>query len=84
MEAHYPRVIAARRHALELTQVELAHLIGISLSQLQRYESGEAAPSFDQVHRLVVALRLSYDILFQDAVNDARDFVNRRLVGLDV
>lgn len=78
MEAHYPAVIAQRRQALGLTQDDLGYLVGVSRSQIQRYESGDSIPTLERAHQLAVALHISYELLFQDALHAARVVVQRR------
>lgn len=48
--------VAARRHALGLTQRDLADLAGVSLSTLQALEAGRRAARVDSLHRILRAL----------------------------
>jgi transcriptional regulator with XRE-family HTH domain len=49
-----------------LTQQALADLAGVHLTQIQRYESGQAQPTLDVMKKLAVALTASTDwLLFE-------------------
>ncbi len=48
--------VATRRHALGLTQRDLADLAGVSLTTLQALEAGRRAARVDSLHRILRAL----------------------------
>jgi transcriptional regulator with XRE-family HTH domain len=48
--------VAGRRHALGLTQRDLADLAGVSLTTLQALEAGRRAARVDSLHRILRAL----------------------------
>lgn len=59
--------LADLRRERGLTQVQLAERVGITPTQLHRYENGTAQPALDTLRRLVVALSTSADaLLFAD------------------
>ncbi|MCX4025094.1 helix-turn-helix domain-containing protein [Spartinivicinus marinus] len=49
-----------------LTQQQMAEVIGIHLSQVKRYESGETQPSLDVLRKIALALNVSADTLLFD------------------
>lgn len=65
--------IAARRHRLGLSQVEVADKIGITQESLSRLESGLAAPKFLRLHALADALQCSVSDLFISLTESERD-----------
>ena len=48
------------------TQQALAEKVGVNLSQIHRYESGAALPTFDVLKGLAQALRVTGDVLLFD------------------
>src|SRR5215831_13490432 len=46
-----------------LTQQALAELVGMHISQIRRYESGQSQPTLDAIRKLAVALSVSADML---------------------
>jgi transcriptional regulator with XRE-family HTH domain len=51
-----------------MTQPKLAERVGVHLSQIRRYESGESQPTLDVIRKLAIALSVSADVLvFEDA-----------------
>lgn len=46
-----------RRLELGLSQVELAHQVGVDQKQISRWELGETAPEGENLERLLAALR---------------------------
>ncbi|HXE10636.1 MAG TPA: helix-turn-helix transcriptional regulator [Bryobacteraceae bacterium] len=50
-----------------LTQQALAEQVGMHISQIRRYESGQSQPTLDAIRKLAVALSVSADmLLFED------------------
>ena len=52
----FGEAVAARRHALGLTQRDLADLAGVSLTTVQAMEAGRRAARVDSLHRTLRAL----------------------------
>ena len=50
-----------------LTQQQISELMGIHLSQVKRYESGDTQPSLDVLRKIALALNISADTLLFDA-----------------
>lgn len=63
----FPEQLAALRRSKGLTQVALAHLCGISVPMLQRYEAGSSQPTLDVIKKLAVNLGVSADALIFEA-----------------
>ena len=55
--------LVALRKGLALTQLVLAEMVGIHVSQLRRYETGTSQPTLDVLRKLTIALRVSADAL---------------------
>ena len=59
--------LAALRKQRALTQQALAEQVGMHISQIRRYESGQSQPTLDAIRKLAVALSVSADMLvFED------------------
>jgi transcriptional regulator with XRE-family HTH domain len=58
--------LAAVRKGKGLTQQQAAEIIGIHLSQMKRYESGDTQPSLEVLRRIALALNVSADRLLFD------------------
>lgn len=56
--------IAARRHQLELSQSQLAEMVGMTQVSLSRIESGSATPKFQRLGMFAEALQCSVADLF--------------------
>ena len=54
------------RKSKRLTQVECAKLIGVSLPQYQRYESGKSQPTLDVIKNIALAFNVATDALIFD------------------
>lgn len=48
------------------TQQQMADTIGIHVSQIKRYESGETQPSLEVLRKIALALSISADLLLFD------------------
>lgn len=55
--------LASLRKEHGLTQQALADLVGMHISQIRRYESGQSQPTLDAIRKLAVALHVSADML---------------------
>jgi transcriptional regulator with XRE-family HTH domain len=62
----FPQRLVQRRKARSLTQQALADLAGTHLTQIQRYEKGEAQPTLEIIRKLSKALAVSADALLFD------------------
>jgi transcriptional regulator with XRE-family HTH domain len=62
----FPERLVQLRKARTLTQRQLAELVGVHFTQLQRYEAGNSQPTLDVLRRLAVALGVSADVLLFD------------------
>ncbi len=63
----FPQRLVHLRKTRSLTQQALADLAGIHLTQVQRYEKGEAQPTLEMIRKLSKALAVSADgLLFDD------------------
>ena len=58
--------LAALRKERGLTQQGLSELVGMHISQIRRYESGQSQPTLDAIRKLSVALSVSADMLLFD------------------
>jgi transcriptional regulator with XRE-family HTH domain len=63
MELNFHEHLAALRKQRGLTQMALAELVGLHISQIRRYESGQSQPTLDAIRKLSVALSVSADML---------------------
>lgn len=66
LDMDFPERLAQLRKARNLTQRQLAELVGVHFTQLQRYESGASQPTLDVLRRLAVSLGVSADVLLFD------------------
>jgi transcriptional regulator with XRE-family HTH domain len=62
----FPERLATLRKQRNLTLQGLANLAGVHISQIQRYEAGQAQPALDVVRNLAIALSVSADTLIFD------------------
>lgn len=62
----FPQRLVLQRKARKLTQQGLADLAGIHLTQIQRYEKGDAQPTLEMIRKLSKALAVSADELLFD------------------
>ena len=54
--------IKERRKMLNITQRELAGLARVSINTLTKIERGEANPSYDVLHRILITLGLEIEV----------------------
>ncbi len=62
----FPQRLVRHRKAKRLTQQGLANLAGIHITQVQRYEKGDAQPTLEMIRKLSMALTVSADELLFD------------------
>lgn len=63
--------LKALRKQRDLSQVELAQLVGVHHNHIGRYERGESNPSADALRRLADSLGVSTDYLIEGASDEA-------------
>ena len=63
----FSKRLAAVRKERGLTQQQMSEVIGIHLSQVKRYESGDTQPSLEVLRKIALALNISADVLLFDA-----------------
>ncbi|WP_311202179.1 helix-turn-helix domain-containing protein [Erwinia pyrifoliae] len=57
-----------------LTQPQMADKVGIHLTQVRRYESGETQPSLDILKRIAVTFSVSADwLIFEEGEREPQD-----------
>ena len=62
----FPQRLASLRKDRKLTQQALADKVGVHLSQIRRYESGETQPTLEVIRKVAIALSVSADMLIFD------------------
>ena len=62
----FSKRLAAVRKERGLTQQQMSEVIGIHLSQIKRYESGDTQPSLEVLRKIALALNISADMLLFD------------------
>jgi len=62
----FSKRLAAVRKERGLTQQQMSEVIGIHLSQVKRYESGDTQPSLEVLRKIALALNISADMLLFD------------------
>ena len=58
----HERLVSLRKER-SLTQQALASMVGMHISQIRRYESGQSQPTLDAIRNLAIALSVSADML---------------------
>ncbi len=66
MAMSFSRRLAKIRKDKDLTQQKMADVIGIHVSQIKRYESGDTQPSLEVLRKIALALNISADLLLFD------------------
>jgi transcriptional regulator with XRE-family HTH domain len=61
----FPAKLKELRLARNLTQEQLAELIGISIKAYRNYESGKTVPRIPVIRKLVIALETTADELLE-------------------
>ena len=70
----FPERLVVLRKERGLSQRALAELVGVHLTQVQRYEGGSGQPTLDVIRRLAVALSVSTDeLIFDDGERGPQD-----------
>ena len=64
--------VVAQRHALALSQAELAALVGTTQSSIARLESGGRPPRIDTLLRIADALDCELDVTLRPRTNPNR------------
>jgi len=59
----FSRRLSKIRKDKKLTQQQMADTIGIHVSQIKRYESGDTQPSLEVLRKIALALSISADVL---------------------
>jgi transcriptional regulator with XRE-family HTH domain len=62
-ELNFNDRLAALRKERALTRQAVADMVGMRISQIRRYESGQSQPTLDAIRKLAVALSVSADML---------------------
>jgi transcriptional regulator with XRE-family HTH domain len=62
-ELNFHERLVVLRKERGLTQIALAELVGMHISQIRRYESARSQPTLDAIRKLSVALSVSADML---------------------
>ena len=65
-ELRFHERLTALRKERGLTQQALAEQVGMHISQIRRYESGQSQPTLDTIRKLAVALSVSADMLLSE------------------
>lgn len=57
-----------------LTQQQMAETVGIHITQVKRYEAGEAQPSLDVLKKIAVAFSITTDwLIFEEGEREPQD-----------
>lgn len=62
----FSKRLAHIRKERKFTQQQMANTIGIHISQIKRYESGDTQPSLEVLRKIAFALNISADMLLFD------------------
>jgi transcriptional regulator with XRE-family HTH domain len=71
MRNGFPERLRALRKQRNLSQTELAKLVGVHYNHIGRYERGESRPSADTLKRLADELNVSSDYLIEGHSEEA-------------
>jgi transcriptional regulator with XRE-family HTH domain len=63
LDMDFAQRLAAFRKERGLTQQALADRVGVHITQINRYETGDSQPTLDVIRRLAIALTVSADEL---------------------
>jgi len=66
MTMSFSRRLSSIRKSKGLTQQQMADTIGIHVSQIKRYESGDTQPSLEVLRKIALALSIGADLLLFD------------------
>jgi len=70
IDIHVGNRIRLRRRVLDLTQVEIADLLGIRFQQIQKYEKGINRISAGRLWDFACVLGVDINFFYQDIPND--------------
>lgn len=59
----FPQRLSTLRKERNLTQMALAEMVGLGITQMKRYEAGASQPTLDVIRKLSQVLRVSADEL---------------------
>jgi transcriptional regulator with XRE-family HTH domain len=62
-EVNFHERLVSLRKERGLTQQALSEMVGMHISQIRRYESGQSQPTLDAIRKLAIALSVSADML---------------------
>ena len=65
-ELRFDERLVSLRKERGLTQRAVAELVGMHISQIRRYESGQSQPTLDAIRKLAMTLSVSADMLLFD------------------
>jgi transcriptional regulator with XRE-family HTH domain len=69
-----PKRFAQLRKEQGLTQLQMAEMIGIHLTQVKRYESGQAQPSIEILKKIALAFHTTTDsLVFEEGERELPD-----------
>jgi transcriptional regulator with XRE-family HTH domain len=71
IDEHIGRRLALRRHAVGLTQQQLAKIVGVSFQQIQRYECGANKLGAARLWSLAVAIHVPVNYFFEGFADKA-------------
>ena len=71
MSHGFPERLKQLRRQRDLSQVQLAKLVGVHYNHIGRYERGESRPTADALKRLADALGVSADYLIEGTSDEA-------------
>ncbi len=67
----FPKRFIQLRKEHKLTQQEMADQVGIHITQVKRYEAGQAQPSVDTLKRIATAFHVTADwLIFEEGERD--------------
>ena len=75
IDEHIGRRLAQRRHAMALTQQQLAKIVGVSFQQIQRYECGANKLGAARLWSLAVAIHVPVSYFFEGFGDKATSIV---------
>ena len=65
--------LTALRKSKGLTQQAMAEFVGLHITQIKRYETGEAAPSLEAIKKIALAFSVTTDELIFDSAERGPD-----------
>ncbi len=84
LQMGFSKRLSAIRKNRKMTQQSMADAIGIHVSQIKRYESGETQPSLEVLRKIALALNISADVLlFDDDERELPDDLNLKFEAIN-